>query len=172
MNKRVTKLTKAALVIMSAIMLFACIGSLAKPKMVSAGLIGDVNEDGIVNSKDLSMVQKIIIGKYEVKETETPVETAEPSLEPVVTPSNDEPPMQMMFDTLDEFFTWIENKEERYDKIYKYYESIEEDGGVWVPYYDGEPVQFEKIHECSTGLNGDTVKWGYGYDYSLEKFEE
>ncbi|MBQ2661671.1 MAG: hypothetical protein IJF80_03350 [Clostridia bacterium] len=149
-------LTKTTIVILSAVMLFACIGNFIKPLVTNAGLTGDINEDGIVNSKDLSMLQKIILGQYKAEETE----------EPFQTPSVDtEPPEQRRFETVEKFMEWAAQKEDRYERISKFYEGLEKDGGVYVPYYDGKPMEFDKIEESTYVLMTRESDFSYGYDY-------
>ena len=108
-------ITKTTIVILSAVMLFICIGSFAKPFAAWAGLVGDINEDGIVNSKDLSMLQKIILGQY--KEEETPYLTEEPALEPTKEPI-DEPSSAPLyfgdsFASMEELIEWMNDKNKR-----------------------------------------------------------
>ena len=170
-------ITKTTIVILSAVMLFTCIGNFIKPLVTSAGLVGDINEDGIVNSKDLSMLQKIILGQYKVDET--PYLTEEPALEPtkepvatpvpVKTPSISDisgaPHPQRGFATVEEFMSWAAKKEERYERIAKLYEDIEKDGGVYVPYYDNAPMEFTRLYESTSELMEGYSDALYGYMY-------
>ncbi len=95
MNKKIKKFSKTVLIITLVITLVSCVSILAKPVLVNAaqGLFGDLNADGKINSKDLSKLQKIILGKesYTALPEITPTPTATPkptsTLKPTLTPT-------------------------------------------------------------------------------------
>ncbi|MBQ2661202.1 MAG: hypothetical protein IJF80_00940 [Clostridia bacterium] len=180
MNGKLKKVTKALVVLMSAVLILSCFGVFAKPQTANAGLLGDINEDGVVNSRDLSMLQKIIIGTYVAPETtptpthaviNTPTPTSSVTATPIPqrTPTYVAPPYynEDHFYTIEELKTWINSREKNdHERPAEWIKAIAEDGGMLVPYV-GDLCLLD-ILENGIRITFGAENWvaeGKGYSY-------
>lgn len=151
------KIFKTVLVLMSAIMLFACIGNLAMPATVNAGLVGDVNEDGIVNSKDLSAVQKIILGQPQKDDAQNNEQIGAPEYD------------SLYFNSLEEFEEWKkDDKKYAPEASEALIKAIDRDGGILVPYFNDISVVEMKEDDVAIMLRFGNENEGKGYAYRFK----
>lgn len=78
-----------SIVMASLLALALCFTFILKPAIVNAAeeIFGDLNYDEAVNSRDISILQRIVLGIYEAITTEPPSEKATPNASPTETPT-------------------------------------------------------------------------------------